>query len=87
MKIARAVVRSAFALALMLSVGGALAADMTKVLRVAYNAPENGFDPQASNDLYSNYVNREIFDAPVQGGCEYGDGAAANLRRWPHLDD
>jgi ABC-type transport system substrate-binding protein len=41
----------------------ACAANVSKVLRVAINAPENGFDPQASSDLYSNYVNREIFDA------------------------
>jgi oligopeptide transport system substrate-binding protein len=42
--------------------GSAPGADMEKVLHVAFVAPENGFDPQASNDLYSNYVNREIFD-------------------------
>src|SRR2546425_4776779 len=40
----------------------AVAADMAKTLRVAFVAPENGFDPQATGDLYSNYVNREIFD-------------------------
>ena len=38
------------------------AADLAKVLHVAFVAPETGFDPQASSDLYSNYVNREIFD-------------------------
>ena len=38
------------------------AADMAKVLHVAFVAPENGFDPQASSDLYSNYVNRVMFD-------------------------
>jgi ABC-type oligopeptide transport system substrate-binding subunit len=38
------------------------AADPNKVLHVAFVAPENGFDPQATADLYSNYVNREIFD-------------------------
>ena len=37
-------------------------ADLNKVLRVALVAPETGFDPQAINDLYSNYVVREIFD-------------------------
>ena len=37
-------------------------ADPNKVLRVAFVAPETGFDPQAASDLYSNYVNREIFD-------------------------
>ena len=40
----------------------AAAADVNKVLHVAFVAPENGFDPQATGDLYSNYVNREIFD-------------------------
>src|SRR5215469_15130841 len=40
----------------------AFAADMGKTLHVAFVAPENGFDPQATGDLYSNYVNREIFD-------------------------
>ena len=37
-------------------------ADPNKVLHVALVAPETGFDPQAASDLYSNYVNREIFD-------------------------
>ena len=40
------------------------AADPGKVLRVAFLSAETGFDPQASSDLYSNYVNRAIFDAP-----------------------
>ena len=38
-------------------------ADMDKTLHVAFVAPENGFDPQASSDLYSNYVNRVLFDS------------------------
>src|SRR5438874_13358203 len=42
--------------------GLAAAADLSKTLHVAFVAPENGFDPQATGDLYSNYVNREIFD-------------------------
>jgi ABC-type transport system substrate-binding protein len=33
------------------------------VLKVAFLIAETGFDPQASSDLYSNYVNRVIFDA------------------------
>src|SRR5438477_11210991 len=41
----------------------ATAADPSKVLHVAFVAPENGFDPQATGDLYSNYVNRQIFDS------------------------
>jgi ABC-type transport system substrate-binding protein len=40
------------------------AADPAKVLRVAFLSAETGFDPQAGGDLYSNYVNRAIFDAP-----------------------
>ncbi len=34
-----------------------------KVLRVAFLVAETGFDPQAVSDLYSNYVNRVIFDS------------------------
>jgi len=37
-------------------------ADPDKVLRVAFPVAETGFDPQAAGDLYSNFVNREIFD-------------------------
>ena len=42
--------------------GVADAADPSKTLRVAFNAAETGFDPQAGGDAYSNYVNRVIFD-------------------------
>ena len=42
----------------------AAAADPDKVLRVAFPSAETGFDPQAGGDLYSNHVNRAIFDAP-----------------------
>ncbi|TMG81566.1 MAG: hypothetical protein E6H74_12610, partial [Betaproteobacteria bacterium] len=48
--------------ALALCCATAHGADLNKVLRVALVAPETGFDPQAINDLYSNYVVREIFD-------------------------
>src|SRR6516165_1684555 len=58
----RTALRGVVVLAFILAVSGAWAADTSKVLRVAINAPENGFDPQAASDLYSNYVNREIFD-------------------------
>ncbi len=51
----------AFALALTLSLV-AHAADPNKVLRVALPIAETGFDPAAVNDLYSQYVNRAIFD-------------------------
>src|SRR5438067_1373861 len=39
------------------------AADMNKTLRVAFQVAETGFDPQAISDLYSEFVNRHIFDA------------------------
>ena len=32
------------------------------MLKVAFLIAETGFDPQASSDLYSNYVNRVMFD-------------------------
>ena len=38
------------------------AADLNKTLHVAFVTSETGFDPQAANDLYSQYVIREIFD-------------------------
>jgi len=37
-------------------------ADPNKVLHVVFAVAETGFDPQASNDIYSNHVNRAIFD-------------------------
>src|SRR5436309_12213735 len=40
----------------------AFAADTGKTLRVAFVIAETGFDPAAASDLYSNYVNREIYD-------------------------
>lgn len=36
--------------------------DPAKVLRVMFVVAETGFDPQAAGDLYSNYVNRAIFE-------------------------
>ena len=43
--------------------GQALATgDTGKTLRVAFVIAETGFDPAAASDLYSNYVNREIYD-------------------------
>ena len=39
------------------------AADPAKVLRTVFPAAETGFDPAASRDIYSNSVNRAIFDA------------------------
>src|SRR3984893_12700548 len=40
----------------------ACAADMSKTLRTAYIAAETGFDPAASSDIYSDSVQRAIFD-------------------------
>jgi oligopeptide transport system substrate-binding protein len=40
----------------------AIGADMTKTLRIAFQADVTGFDPQATNDAYSGYVNNEMFD-------------------------
>jgi ABC-type transport system substrate-binding protein len=37
-------------------------ADAAKTLRVAFPVAETGFDPQAAGDIYSNSVNRAIFD-------------------------
>lgn len=56
--------RAAVALALLLAAASAHAADPAKVLRVAFLSAETGFDPQAGSDLYSNHVNRAIFDPP-----------------------
>jgi ABC-type transport system substrate-binding protein len=55
-----------------LVVGAALAplahaqSDPAKVLRVVFRTAETGFDPQAVSDLYSNYVNRAIFEPPFR---------------------
>ena len=53
---------AALAAATLLVTQPAIAADMSKTLRTAYNAPETGFDPAASSDVYSDSVQRAIFD-------------------------
>src|SRR5208283_6065169 len=40
----------------------AAAADMSKTLRTAIIAPETGFDPAATSDLYSDSIARAIFE-------------------------
>ena len=40
----------------------AAATDMSKTLRVAFPVDVTGFDPQATNDLYSAHINTAIFD-------------------------
>ena len=42
--------------------GACAAADLDKTLRVAFPIAETGFDPAGASDLYSNQVNRVIFD-------------------------
>src|SRR5438270_12409157 len=37
-------------------------ADPAKTLRVAFPVAETGFDPQATSDLYSDHVQRAIFE-------------------------
>jgi ABC-type transport system substrate-binding protein len=62
MRLRRLVRVAACAALVMAAAGAAFAADPSKTLRVAFNAAETGFDPQAGGDAYSNYVNRVIFD-------------------------
>ncbi|MDH5246797.1 MAG: ABC transporter substrate-binding protein, partial [Betaproteobacteria bacterium] len=50
------------AAALWAVVTGCVAADLNKTLRVSFPIGETGFDPAASTDLYSNQINRVIFD-------------------------
>ena len=39
---------------------------MSKTLRISFQVAETGFDPQAISDLYSDFVNRHIFDPLYQ---------------------
>jgi ABC-type transport system substrate-binding protein len=50
------------AAALLLALTPAQAADMNKVIRDVFPAAETGFDPAASNDLYSGTIGQAIFD-------------------------
>ncbi len=43
----------------------AQAADMNKVLRVAFNVPETGFDPAKVSDMYSGAIIENVFDPLV----------------------
>lgn len=47
---------------LTLASASAGATDMSKTLRVAFPADVTGFDPQATNDLYSSHINNAVFD-------------------------
>jgi ABC-type transport system substrate-binding protein len=57
------------AAAIALAAPPAHAADAGKVLHVAFPVAETGFDPQASSDLYSDTVQRAIFEPPY--GFDY----------------
>ncbi|HEX8012873.1 MAG TPA: ABC transporter substrate-binding protein [Casimicrobiaceae bacterium] len=58
--------RRAFLAATLVSALGvavpATAADMTKTIRTAFIVAETGFDPQATSDLYSDSIQRAIFE-------------------------
>jgi len=52
----------AVVLAFVAALGCAAAADLNKTLRVSFPIAETGFDPQPAGDVYSQHVNRVIFD-------------------------
>jgi oligopeptide transport system substrate-binding protein len=54
--------RGAFAALVLCSSLAVYAADMNKVIRDVFPAAETGFDPAASNDLYSGTIGQAIFD-------------------------
>jgi oligopeptide transport system substrate-binding protein len=54
--------RALLAAAAFLCVAAAGAADTSKVIRDVFPAGETGFDPAASQDLYSGTINQAIFD-------------------------
>jgi ABC-type transport system substrate-binding protein len=55
--------RAAAVAAVAIALGGsAFAADLSKTLRVSFPIGETGFDPAPVGDIYSQYVNRAIFD-------------------------
>ena len=54
------------AIALQALAASAAAADLNKTLRVAFPVAETGFDPTPVGDIYSQYVNRAIFDPPYK---------------------
>ncbi|MCL4762799.1 MAG: hypothetical protein KJ018_13670, partial [Burkholderiales bacterium] len=56
----------AAALAVALVPAASAQPDMGKVLRASFPVAETGFDPQAAGDIYSNAVNRVIFDPPYK---------------------
>ena len=62
----RALTRSLLAAPLAVPAGAARAQPgEARVLRYAFRVAETGFDPAQVNDLYSNTINANIFDAPL----------------------
>ena len=60
-----ALIRSAVvAAALALAAVAHAQPDPDKVIRAVFPTGETGFDPHAAGDIYSNAVNRAIFDTP-----------------------
>jgi ABC-type transport system substrate-binding protein len=62
MRATRSITAVVVAFVAALGVAAAVAADLNKTLRVSFPIAETGFDPQAAGDIYSQYVNRVIFD-------------------------
>ena len=65
------------------------------MLRVSFPIGETGFDPAGANDLYSNQVNRVIFDplyrilsrAALHDRAQRGGRDAGHFRGREDLDD
>ena len=62
----RALARVLLAALLAAALPSARAQDAERVLRVAFPIAETGFDPQAAGDIYSNYVERAIFEPLIE---------------------
>jgi oligopeptide transport system substrate-binding protein len=62
MRFARRAFVAAAAAATLVLAAPAGAADMSKTIRTAFIVAETGFDPAASSDLYSDSIQRAIFD-------------------------
>src|SRR6266487_5453490 len=58
----RCLPRFAAALATVLFALSCVSADMSKTIRTAFIVAETGFDPQATSDLYSDSIQRAIFE-------------------------
>jgi len=62
MQAMRSIVAAVLAFVAALGATSVAAADLTKTLHVSFPIAETGFDPQPAGDVYSQYVNRVIFD-------------------------